>query len=61
MSDIFPSQNGLKQEGKLSPLPFNLALDYDIRKVEENQMKLKLNSIHQLLAYADDVFYWEIT
>ena len=34
---------------------FNIALEYDVRRVKVNQNGLKLNGTHQLLAYSDDV------
>jgi hypothetical protein len=55
LSDSFLNQNGLKQSDDLSPLLFNFALDYAIRKMQENQVELKLNGTSQVPACADDV------
>jgi hypothetical protein len=50
--DTFPIQNGLQQENASLPF-FNVALEYTIRKVEENKVVLKLNGTCQLLVNAD--------
>ena len=38
MSDMFHIRNGLKQGDALSPLLFNFALEYVIRRVQVNRM-----------------------
>jgi hypothetical protein len=55
LSKIFPIRNGLKQGEALSPLLFNIALEYAIKRFQVNQGGLLLNGTHQLLAYANDV------
>jgi len=51
LSDVFPIRNSLKQGDALSPLLFNSALRYAIRRVQVSQYGLKLNCTHQLRFY----------
>jgi hypothetical protein len=52
LPDSFPIQNDLKQGAPSSPMLFNFATEYTIRKVQEKQVGLKLNGTHHLLVYA---------
>jgi hypothetical protein len=53
LSDNFPIQNSLKQGDALCHC---FALKCAIRKVQESQVRLKLNGTHQLLVYVDDAY-----
>jgi hypothetical protein len=44
----------LKEGDTLSPLIFNLALEYAIRRVQVNGYALKLNGTREFLIYAND-------
>ena len=49
LSSSFPIENGLKQGDALSPILFNFALEYAIRKVQETNLVLDINGTHQVL------------
>lgn len=46
-------QNGPQEGGALSPLFFNVALGFSIRKAQKSQEQSEFNGTHQLLVHAD--------
>jgi len=58
LEEILLSEDCLKQGDALSPLIFNLALEYVIRSVHAHQESLILNGTHQLVVNVEMLMHW---
>jgi len=59
LSDVFPIRDGLKQGDALSPLLFNIALEYAIRRFQVHQDGLKLIGTHSFWFMLMMLMFWE--
>jgi hypothetical protein len=57
LSGAFPIKNGLKQGDALSPLLFNFALEYAIRKVRSKKIK-RVGTEWNTTAVLMTLIYW---
>jgi hypothetical protein len=60
LSDKFHIQNVLKQGDALSPLLFNLALEYAIRYIQEKDVGLELNGTFSYWSMLMMLICWAI-
>ena len=56
LCDMSSINSGLKQGDGLSPMLFDFALEYAIRRVHVNQNGLKLNGTHHLIVFAKLIY-----
>jgi hypothetical protein len=55
LSDMILIKNDFMQRGALSPLLWNVTLEYGIKQVQVRQDGLKSSGTHQLVSYIDGV------